>query len=169
MKYAIYPCPAGKLLLGSVNGYIQTVSFVTPGEPLPAMTRNDPVLEQGLSFLARYFRGEQPSLSDVPVRMDGTPFQKKVWDELRKIPYGEIRTYKEIAERISPARPAYQATGQAVRANPLAVLVPCHRVIGQNGRLTGYRYGLEKKAYLLVHEGHDPAEFPDFPNENPHR
>ena len=84
--------------------------------------------------------------------MYGTAFQREVWKILQKIPYGMTRTYGEIAEEISPGMSA-QAVGNAVGRNPLPIIVPCHRVLGKDGRLTGYRGGLEMKKYLLKTEG----------------
>jgi methylated-DNA-[protein]-cysteine S-methyltransferase len=97
--------------------------------------------------LAEYFAGERLDF-DVPLAMTGTPFQRRVWDALREIPYGETATYGELAHRLG--RPsASRAVGLANGRNPIAVIVPCHRVIGSDGSLTGYGGGLERKGYLL--------------------
>lgn len=97
--------------------------------------------------LVQYFLGER-RIFDFPFKMKGTEFQKKVWAELQKIPYGETRSYSEIAERIQNPK-AVRAVGMANHRNPLAIVVPCHRVIGKNGSLTGYAGGIDKKRMLL--------------------
>lgn len=104
-----------------------------------------------------YFRGDARALELVPWRASGTPFQLKVWEALCSIPAGETLSYAGLAERIG--RPtAMRAVGHANGANPVAVIVPCHRVIGMNGSLTGYGGGLPRKRWLLEHEG---ASFKD--------
>jgi methylated-DNA-[protein]-cysteine S-methyltransferase len=103
-----------------------------------------------------YFRGEADALETVPWTASGTPFQLKVWETLCTIPAGETLSYAGLAERIG--RPtAVRAVGLANGANPVAVVVPCHRVIGSNGSLTGYGGGLPRKQWLLAHEGVAPA------------
>jgi len=99
----------------------------------------------------RYFAGDVEAIHDICVRTGGTPFQRSVWNELRKIPSGAAITYGKLAEQI--ARPkAVRAVGLANGANPIGIVVPCHRVIGSNGSLTGYGGGLERKRWLLEHE-----------------
>jgi methylated-DNA-[protein]-cysteine S-methyltransferase len=103
------------------------------------------------SALARYFTGELTAIDTLPVRTAGTPFQRKVWSALRDIPCGETRTYSELAARIGHAD-AVRAVGSANGANPVGVVVPCHRVVGADGSLTGYGGGIERKSWLLKHE-----------------
>ena len=105
------------------------------------------VLEFAVAQLADYF-DRRLQVFDVPLDLRGTPFQKAVWEELLTIPYGKTLTYGEIAMEIERPR-AFQAVGQANGANPVAIIVPCHRVVGQNGALTGYAAGVERKAALL--------------------
>jgi methylated-DNA-[protein]-cysteine S-methyltransferase len=101
--------------------------------------------------LAEYFAGERRDF-DLPLAPEGTPFERSVWDELRKIPFGETRSYGEIAQAIG--RPgAARAVGRANGANPIPIVVPCHRVIGSDGSLTGFGGGLEAKSRLLEIEG----------------
>ena len=102
-------------------------------------------------WLDCYFSGEQPE-DDIPLSLSGTPFQLAVWKQLQRIPYGSLVTYGEIAAALGKPRVA-QAVGQAVGANPVSVLIPCHRVIGKNGTLTGYDGGIENKKLLLRTEG----------------
>jgi methylated-DNA-[protein]-cysteine S-methyltransferase len=99
----------------------------------------------------RYFGGDVATINDIPVQTAGTPFQRSVWDELRKIPTGTVTTYGKLAGQI--ARPsAVRAVGLANGSNPVGIVVPCHRVIGANGSLTGYGGGLHRKQWLLDHE-----------------
>ena len=101
--------------------------------------------------LEEYFQGRRRTF-DLPIQAEGTPFQRKVWKELQKIPYGETASYGEIAQRLgNPA--AVRAVGRANGTNPVSLIIPCHRVIGANGTLTGYGGGLEVKRGLLQLEG----------------
>jgi methylated-DNA-[protein]-cysteine S-methyltransferase len=115
---------------------------------LPATTgSDDAVLAAARRQLGEYFAGQRREF-DLPVRPAGTRFQREVWDALRHIPYGETAGYGELAQRLG--RPgAARAVGMANGRNPIAIVVPCHRVIGANGGLTGYGGGLERKRYLL--------------------
>jgi methylated-DNA-[protein]-cysteine S-methyltransferase len=110
-----------------------------------------PIFESASAFLEAYFAKQRlPELP--PMNLRGTPFQMLVWDELRKIPAGETCSYSEISEAMG--RPtATRAVGKAIGDNPISILVPCHRVIGRSGALTGYAGGLDNKRWLLAHEG----------------
>ncbi|HEY0925375.1 methylated-DNA--[protein]-cysteine S-methyltransferase [Brevundimonas sp.] len=99
-----------------------------------------------------YFAGDLTALDELPVKTGGTDFQRAVWAALRAIPAGETRSYGQLASAIGSPR-AVRAAGLANGQNPIAVIVPCHRVIGANGTLTGYAGGLERKRWLLAHEG----------------
>ena len=113
-----------------------------------------PVLTRTQKLLDRYFAGELLDVSEIPIRVDsGTSFQNEVWNIIQKIPYGEVRSYKWIAEQIGKPQ-AVRAVGSAVGANPVTILKPCHRVIRSNGALGGYGGGLERKRHLLALEGH---------------
>jgi methylated-DNA-[protein]-cysteine S-methyltransferase len=102
--------------------------------------------------LRRYFTGDLHALDDIPTRAGGTPFQERVWSALRRIPVGHTTTYGALAAELG--RPSAQrAVGAANGANPISIVVPCHRVIGHGGRLTGYGGGLDRKRWLLRHEG----------------
>lgn len=109
--------------------------------------RDTPLLQRTQRQLTEYFVGERRAF-DIPLVMEGTSFQLCVWQALREIPYGEVRTYGEIARRMGRPQ-ACRAVGMANHVNPIAVIVPCHRVIGANGRLTGYAGGLDIKERLL--------------------
>lgn len=99
-----------------------------------------------------YFNGDVQALDSLPIKQNGPAFYRKVWRELRKIPFGETRSYSEIAKAIGSPK-AVRAVGTANAKNPHAIIVPCHRVIGKDGTLTGYGGGLKRKAWLLDHEG----------------
>ena len=118
-----------------------------PGEP-----RNRQPLPEVGGVLSRYFAGETAAIDGVAVEMNGTPFQKTVWAALRRIPSGTTISYADLARRIGEPS-AVRAVGTANGANPVALIVPCHRVIGSNGSLTGYGGGLDRKLWLLTHEG----------------
>jgi methylated-DNA-[protein]-cysteine S-methyltransferase len=115
--------------------------------------RNDshPCLREAARQLRAYFAGDL-RVFDLPLDLQGTDFQKRVWRQLLTIPYGETRSYSEVAAAIGAAR-AVRAVGAANGANPVAIVVPCHRVIGMNGKLTGYGGGLPLKKRLLALEG----------------
>ncbi|MET9522553.1 methylated-DNA--[protein]-cysteine S-methyltransferase [Streptomyces coeruleorubidus] len=113
-------------------------------------TRDDTLFAETEEQLKAYFAGELKEFT-VALRLTGTPFQSRVWDRLRRIPYGETRTYGELADALG-APAASRAVGLANGRNPIGIIVPCHRVIGANGSLTGYGGGLERKQRLLDFE-----------------
>lgn len=124
--------------------------------------KNTPVLEQAKEWLTIYFSGREP-LVYPPIHMTGTPFQLSVWKILQKIPYGQTVTYGEIAKEIAKQkglpRMSAQAVGGAVGHNKISIIVPCHRVVGTNGSLTGYAGGIDKKVKLLTLENADMSTF----------
>ena len=105
-----------------------------------------PALAAARRWLDAYFAGERPSAADVPLAPRGTAFQRRVWDALLAIPYGETRTYGELAAALGSSP---RAVGSAVGKNPVSVIIPCHRVVGADGSLTGYAGGLDRKCALL--------------------
>ncbi len=105
-----------------------------------------------LQTLRRYFAGELDALQSLPVALAGSEFQRATWEALRSIPAGRTERYAELAERIGHSGSA-RAVGAAVGANPLLLVLPCHRIVGANGALTGYAAGIERKRWLLEHEG----------------
>jgi methylated-DNA-[protein]-cysteine S-methyltransferase len=146
--------PIGELTLVS-DGEALTGLYMTEQRHRPelptAPAGDDPVLAETRRQLAEYFSGARREF-DLPLRPAGTQFQQTVWAALREIPYGETAGYGELAARIG--RPgAARAVGLANGRNPIAIVVPCHRVIGSGGSLTGYGGGLERKRYLLSLEG----------------
>lgn len=112
---------------------------------------NHPIINAAVEQLARYFDGTL-KVFDLPLDLRGTNFQKQVWELLLEIPFGETRTYSSIARALGNVGAA-QAVGAANGKNPAAIVVPCHRVIGASGHLTGYAGGMDKKKFLLTHEG----------------
>jgi methylated-DNA-[protein]-cysteine S-methyltransferase len=118
-----------------------------------------PAFAAARTWLDRYFAGEKPGIADLPLAPRGTAFQTAVWDLLREIPYGELTTYgalaQAVAARLGKARMSAQAVGVAVGRNPVSIIIPCHRVVGADGSLTGYGGGLPLKIRLLEHEGAD--------------
>ena len=108
------------------------------------------IFDSVIRWLDAYFAGK-PMPVDLPLSPAGTDFQRRVWDILLTIPYGETTTYGAIAKQLGAPMSA-QAVGQAVGKNPLAIIIPCHRVVGANGQLTGYAWGIERKQWLLRHE-----------------
>jgi methylated-DNA-[protein]-cysteine S-methyltransferase len=117
-----------------------------------ATLKPGPIPRPVVMAVGAYFSGQLRSLEGLPCRTAGTPFQREVWGALRKIPVGRTLTYGALASRIGRPR-AVRAVGLANGANPIGIVVPCHRVIGANGTLTGYGGGLPRKRWLLAHEG----------------
>ena len=113
----------------------------------PSQYRQNDIIRLTVEQLNEYFLGKR-KIFNLPINIQGTEFQKTVWKELNKIPYGETRTYKEIAQFIGKEN-AQRAVGNANNKNPIAIIIPCHRVIGSNGTLTGYAGGINKKKFLL--------------------
>ncbi|MBO7489614.1 MAG: methylated-DNA--[protein]-cysteine S-methyltransferase [Bacteroidales bacterium] len=140
----IYHSPIGDIALDSDGSALTGLRFAD--NQGVADFAEAPVFEAAVRWLDRYFAGGIPDF-EPPLRMIGTPFQQSVWRELMTIPYGQTATYGDIARRIG-CRSA-QAVGGAVGRNPIAIIVPCHRVVGADGSLTGYAYGLEIKQQLL--------------------
>lgn len=133
-----------KYFLGSIKEETKTCHELT-------------VLVQAKTWLDRYFGGEKPETKELPLAPEGSEFRKKIWEILMEIPYGEVTTYGEIAEKVAARqgidRMSAQAVGGAVGHNPISIIIPCHRVVGSNGSLTGYAGGIDKKIALLTHEG----------------
>ena len=147
-----YDSPVGKLLLTCTD---QALTGLYMNREIPE-EEDHPLFRQTKKWLDAYFRGAPPE-PDIPLAMEGTPFQQQVWQLLLNIPYGEVRTYGDLAREMAhitgKETMSAQAVGQAVGRNPIGILIPCHRVIGAGGKLTGYAGGMEKKIWLLRHEG----------------
>ena len=142
-----YRSPVGLLTIRSDGTAITGLWMDGEGQ----LRDNLPVFDAARDWLDRYFAGQRPDPQELPLSPVGTPFQKQVWERLLKVPYGETRTYGDIARQIGKPR-ACQAVGQAVGRNRIAIIIPCHRIIGADGSLTGFAGGLDMKRQLLIHE-----------------
>ncbi len=144
-NYAIYDSPVGKLYIEAENNCIVAIDYMSDTSVLES--RPCLITDMAAAQLNEYFAGRRKKF-DFPYKLKGTAFQKKVWQELMRIPYGETRSYKQIAEAIGNPK-ACRAVGMANNHNPIIIAVPCHRVIESNGRLTGFRCGLDLKYKLI--------------------
>ena len=127
------------------------------------ISNEHPIILATKKWMDDYFNNLKPNINDLPLKLEGTQFQKYVWDILLLIPYGEVVTYgyiaKLIAKKLNRQKMSAQAVGGAVGKNPIAIIVPCHRVVGTNNNLTGFGGGIETKIKLLVHEKIDISKF----------
>lgn len=164
MQYtSTYKTPLGNIFLaaddtGLTGLWFEGAKYFASNLSSEHTEKELPIFEEVKSWLDIYFLGREPEFM-TPIHLIGTPFQLDVWDVLQKIPYGKTITYAEIAGIIARkrglSRMSAQAVGGAVRHNPVSIIVPCHRVVGANGSLTGYAGGLDKKAALLMLESED--------------
>jgi methylated-DNA-[protein]-cysteine S-methyltransferase len=145
---AYHQTPVGDLLIESKDDRITTVNFLKTTKIEVQLT---PVIDQCITELDEYFF-EGRKFFTVELQFSGSDFQNRVWNELLTIPYGRTMSYLDIAIKIGDAN-TIRAVGLANGQNPIAIIVPCHRVIGKNGDLVGYGGGLDKKEWLLQHEG----------------
>ena len=161
MYYCYLDTPIGELLLAGDEDALMLVSFPEGSmrrDPEPDWIYNEKPFAAARQQLSEYFAGDRREF-DLPVRLNGTEFQMSVLHALRDIPYGETTSYSDIAERIGRPK-AVRAVGAANGRNPIPIIVPCHRVIGSHGDLTGFGGGLDTKEALLRLE----AEHSQFPN-----
>jgi methylated-DNA-[protein]-cysteine S-methyltransferase len=154
-KYtAHYSSPIGLIELTASSDALKSLNFVEPEAASPPDAVLPPVLQAALAQLAEYFAGTRREF-DLPLAPDGTDFQRRVWQQLRAVTYGQTASYLEIALAVGNGK-AVRAVGAANGSNPISIIIPCHRVIGTNGKLTGYGGGLWRKEWLLQHEGWQP-------------
>ncbi|QZY28185.1 methylated-DNA--[protein]-cysteine S-methyltransferase [Nocardioides coralli] len=150
--WTVMPSPLGQLRIVELGGAITAIEFEpfrpASGRPLGARRDDHPVLRSAVEQLTAYFARELKEF-DLPLAPQGSPFQQQVWAQLRAVGYGETASYGEIAHRLGRTNAAARAVGLANGQNPIPVVVPCHRIIGANGTLTGYAGGLERKQLLL--------------------
>ena len=161
ISYTIADSPLGKLLVAATAKGICAVSFGDSADELQQeleqeffaaeISEDDKGLKNAVDSILRGLNGERSILA-LPLDIRGTAFQMRVWSELRKIPYGETRSYKEVAENIGDPN-AVRAVARACATNPVALVTPCHRVVASDGKLSGYRWGIERKKALLEKEG----------------
>jgi len=158
--YTVRPSPIGPLLLTS-DGQALTGLFMEEHRHGPTVgddwDRSEAPFATAFAWLDVYFAGECPALT-VPIRVAGTPFQHAVWKALLDVPYGETESYGGLAKRLGDPG-AVRAVGAANGRNPVSILVPCHRVVGADGSLTGYGGGMERKRWLLEHESRQRGLF----------
>lgn len=153
IRYARYDSPLGTILIAEASEGLHRLDFLDneiPFEAPEGWVEVDRLPSGAVEQLDAYFRGERHAFT-LPLAPEGTPFQREVWRALQAIPYGDTRSYREVATAIG--RPeAVRAVGAANGRNPLAIVVPCHRVVGSDGSLTGFAGGVERKAALLALE-----------------
>lgn len=148
MKTAFfYHAPIGQIGIAEENGAITNLFFGNTVKPTAYECKETPVIQQAATQIQEYFDGKRKTFS-LPLRPEGTTFECAVWQILQTIPYGETKTYGEIAALLNKPL-ASRAVGRANGRNPISILIPCHRVIGKNGTLTGYAGGLAAKKLLL--------------------
>jgi len=153
LEAAYFQSPLGAIEITANHDGIASVLFV---DHIPENHSSPNFLQDSISQLKEYFSGKRKEFS-LPLAPEGTSFQKQVWQELQAIPFGEKRSYLDIALKLGDKN-ATRAIGAANGKNPIAIIVPCHRVIGENGKLTGYAGGLWRKEWLLDFESQDRQE-----------
>lgn len=161
IRYTTVDCPLGKLLIGATGRGVCAIKLASSAAqakaalqreyPSADIVSDDKGLQRWVSALLQYLQGQHSRL-DLPLDIEGTAFQQRVWKELRKIPYGQTRSYSEIARRIGQPK-ATRAVARACATNPVPIVIPCHRVIRKNGALGGYGGGIARKRALLSREG----------------
>ena len=157
-----YKSPIGNLLIASKDNKLVGVwmekqkYYLSNFKEEIVETKNLEILVKTKKWLDRYFNGENPDINELEINPIGSEFRKSVWEILKNIPYGEVITYNDIAKELARQKEikkmSAQAVGGAVGHNPISIIIPCHRVVGTNGSLTGYAGGIKKKIYLLEHE-----------------
>lgn len=159
-----YKSPVGNLTIVAENDaviglWIENQKYFGGKICVPEINNDDKFIKVK-NWLDRYFAGEEPKISELTLSPIGSDFQNRVWEILCQIPYGEVVTYGDIAKRISTgnSKMSAQAVGGAVGHNPISIIIPCHRVIGSNGSLTGYAAGIDVKLKLLQHENFDVSK-----------
>jgi AraC family transcriptional regulator, regulatory protein of adaptative response / methylated-DNA-[protein]-cysteine methyltransferase len=160
IQYTIADSPLGRLLVAATRKGISALylgdrdaalkSSLEKEYPRATLAENKNGMKKWLGAIVDHLRGHEPHL-DLPTDVQATAFQRRVWEELRRIPYGSTRTYAQVAKAIGKPR-AIRAVARACATNPVSVVVPCHRVVRADGNLAGYRWGLDRKAALLKHE-----------------
>ena len=153
--FCYFQSPIGLIRIGENAGFLTKASFVEKSpesEHFPKVSLTSTLLKEACSQLDEYFQGIRQKF-DLALKPNGTYFQRSAWFSLLRIPYGETRSYLQQAESIRNPR-AIRAVGQANSRNPISIIIPCHRVIGKSGSLTGYNGGLDRKIQLLAMEHH---------------
>lgn len=159
-ELTVFNSPVGALTLAAHDGRVCAVWFGDEQQARQLISRWYPAEAVkstenpggAVAALTAYFEGDLDAVDDLEVELHGTAFQQRVWQQLRKVRAGKTASYQDIARAIGAAS-AVRAVGAANGANPIPIIVPCHRIIGSNGSLTGYGGGLDRKRWLLAHEG----------------
>lgn len=162
MFKSYYNSNLGKIIIVADNRYVYGLYFDNQ-KYLPEnlekleINNNSPIIKQVKLWLEEYFNGKKPNLENLPIKLIGSEFKMLVWSVLKTIPYGKTITYGEIAKTLArktnKEKISARAVGNAVGHNPISIIIPCHRVIGANGKITGYAGGIDKKTALLKLEG----------------
>ncbi len=147
MRVTHFSSPIGTLEISGNEDGISQVLFLDEG---PSIHESSPILDECVKQLGEYFKNKRTEF-DLRLNPSGTDFQKTVWEELQKIPHGKTISYMDLAKRLGDPK-VIRAGGTANGKNPIAIIIPCHRVIGSDGSLTGYAGGLKRKQWLLEHE-----------------
>ena len=164
MYYKIYHSPIGKLYLVSdgvnlVGCYLESQKYFPNKLDDWEENGNFEIFINSIDWLTKYFNGENPDISNIKIKLEGTEFRLLIWEILKGIPYGETTTYKDIADKIVKIKDldnmSAQAVGNAVAHNPLLIFIPCHRVVAKNKSLVGFAAGIENKKILLDLEGNN--------------
>lgn len=160
ISYTITRCPLGRVLVAATQRGVSAVYLGDSDEPLKkelareyprAAIRRDPAgIGPWVREIVQHLRGQEPHI-DLPLDVKATAFQRRVWEELRRIPYGSTKSYTEVARAIGKPK-AIRAVARACATNPVSIVVPCHRVVREDGNLAGYRWGLGRKKTLIAHE-----------------
>lgn len=158
----LYESPFGFIDIVQAHQHILHISFYDETEFFePSLTPRTDLLKHTEDILDQYFDGESVDFQEIPIKIEsGTEFQFLVWEVIHQIPYGEVRSYKWIADQIERPK-AVRAVGNATGSNPISIINPCHRVVGSNGKLGGYGGGLERKQKLLKLEGYPVGQLSD--------
>lgn len=146
--YSYFKSPIGFVQIGGTASEVTSLDFV---ELRMEEAESNPLLDRASRQVAEYFAGKRQTF-DLPITFQGTEFQERVWRQLLKVPFGRTASYQDIARGVGNSL-AVRAVGAANGKNPIALIVPCHRIIGSNGKLVGYGGGLWRKEWLLNHEG----------------
>ena len=164
-----YKSPIGNLLIASKDNKLVGLwiehqkYYLSNFKEEIAKNSNLEILVKTKKWLDRYFNGEKQDINELEINLIGSEFRKSVWEILKNIPYGEVITYNDIAKELAKQKGiekmSAQAVGGAVGHNPISIIIPCHRVVGTNGNLTGYAGGIKNKVELLKLEGNDMSKF----------
>lgn len=157
MYQFIYQSPLGPMVLLGQDGALSSIYFLDGQNPPSYPEKESPDLQAGALWLRAYFQGDPLALDGLPLAPQGTPFQRDVWALLREIPYGQVTSYgalaRVLAKKYGREKMSARAVGAALAKNPLAIVLPCHRVLDGKNFLRGYAWGLERKKALLEGEG----------------